>query len=110
MNTYLYRIWPGRRELLTEGPTSGEERAISAHYEYLCGLASRNVVLLAGRTNSNATGDFGIVIFQAADETEAREIMEGDPAVGEGVFVADIFPFDIALVCDDVSLLGRDRT
>jgi uncharacterized protein YciI len=56
------------------------------------------VVLLAGRTSTTNTGSFGIIVFSAADDTAARAIMENDPAVKEGVFKAELYPFRVALM------------
>jgi uncharacterized protein len=44
----------------------------------------------------------GIIIFEAADEAEARATMEADPAVAAGVFTAELHPFRASL------LRGRD--
>ncbi len=49
---------------------------------------------LAGRTQEEIP--FGIVIFEA--ETEARAIMEGDPAVQAGVMSATLHPYRVALI------------
>jgi uncharacterized protein YciI len=103
MRTFLYRIWPDRPELLSEGPTPDEERVIGEHYEYLRDLSDRGVVLLAGRTRSNTEEDFGIVILAVEDAGTARSVMADDPAVREGVFVGDIFPYDVAILCADIA-------
>ena len=42
-------------------------------------------------------GVIGIAVFRAADEAEALAIMQGDPAVRDGVMSAELFPFRIAL-------------
>ena len=108
MPTYLYRIWPDRPELLTAGPTPDEERVISAHYEYLRTLTERGVVLLAGRTRSGTTEDFGIVILVADSLADARRVMEADPAVMHGVFVGDLLAYDVALLSREIhTLIGH---
>jgi uncharacterized protein YciI len=99
---YLYRIWPDRPELLTNGPTPEEERVIDEHVEYLSRLADEGVVLLAGRTQSGTTDDFGLVILSAENIEAARRLMEGDPAVREGVFVGDLFDYRVALHSKDI--------
>jgi len=102
VGTYLYRIWPDRPELLVDGPTSDEERSIGEHYEYLKDLTARGIVLLAGRTRSETIDDFGIVVLVAESAAVARAIMLADPAVRDGVFVGDLFPYDLAMVSGDI--------
>lgn len=40
----------------------------------------------------------GIVILEVDSEEEARELMENDPAVKEGVMEATLFPYRVALI------------
>jgi uncharacterized protein YciI len=94
---YLYRIQPARESMLRDGPTAEEAEVVGHHFEYLQRLAARGVVLLAGRTLTEDADSFGIVILAAASEAEARDIMDGDPAVVRGVMQARLFPFRIAL-------------
>ena len=94
MSEWLYRIVPARAGM-PDAPTAEESEAVSAHFQYLVGLHEQGVVRLAGRTQDEAT--FGIVIFHAADEAAARALMEADPAVDRGVFIAELHPFATAL-------------
>ncbi len=94
---FLYTIQPTREELLTEGPTPKEERIIGLHYNYLKDLTDKNVLILAGRTQNVDPTSFGIVIYKAISEEKAREIMENDPAVKEGIFSAKLFPYKLSL-------------
>jgi uncharacterized protein YciI len=41
---------------------------------------------------------FGIVIIDVSSEEEAKNIMENDPAVKEGVMTAELFPYRVALI------------
>lgn len=101
MPQYLYRIRPTRLEMLTAGPTPEETAAVARHFAYLQDLTERGVVLLAGRTLTTDAESFGICVFRAEDETAARKVMEGDPAVAEGVMSARLFPYRVALKADD---------
>jgi uncharacterized protein YciI len=98
LSEYIYKIQPTRPDMLTEGPTQQEKQAAQAHFEYLCDLADRGVMILAGRTQNSDPTSFGIVIFRAASPEEAREVMERDPAVRAGVFRAELYPYSIAVV------------
>ena len=95
---YLYWIRPTRPGMLAEGPTAEEEKIVGEHFAYLQGLTERGVVILAGRTLNTDESSFGIVIFRAASERAAREVMENDPAVRQGVMEGELFPYRIALV------------
>jgi len=95
---WLYRVQPTRANMLTDGPTREEQEIVGAHFAYLKGLVGQGVVLLAGRTLNNDPSSFGIVIFLAENESQAREVMRSDPAVSRGVMKAELFPYRIALV------------
>jgi len=97
MPQYIYRLQPTRVEMLTNGPTEQEIRVVAEHFEYLRGLTELGTVLMAGRT-LNADGSvFGIVVFASDSESAARELMQNDPAVRDGLMAAELFPFRVAL-------------
>jgi uncharacterized protein YciI len=58
----------------------------------------QGIMLLAGRTENNDNTTFGLVIFKAESEKEAREIMHNDPAVKNRVMRAELYPYSIALL------------
>jgi uncharacterized protein YciI len=101
MDQFMYTLKVTRLEQLTEGPTAEEQAIVSRHFAYLQDLTERGVAILVGRTQTADTDTFGIMIFQAASETEAQEIMANDPAVKNGVMAARLFPFRIALMQGD---------
>ena len=43
---------------------------------------------------------FGLVIFKADSEAEARQIMENDPAVKHGVMRATLYPYRVVFLGD----------
>ena len=94
---FLYTIRSTRAELLTEDPTPEEQRIIGLHFNYLKELTDNNVVILAGRTQNVDPTSFETVIYRAISEEKAIEIMENDPAVKEGIFSAELFPFNVSL-------------
>jgi len=83
--------------MVTEGPTEREAASVAAHFTYLKELTRQGVMRLVGRTQNNDERTIGIAVFRAADEAEALAIMQGDPAVRDGVMSAELFPFRIAL-------------
>lgn len=94
---FLYRIQPVRVEMLSEGATAFEDKAVEEHFAYLEKLTEAGIVLLAGRTLNTDKSAFGIVILNADSESEARRIMENDPAVKQKVMRAELFPYRNAL-------------
>jgi uncharacterized protein YciI len=97
MQQFLYRIKPVRIAMLTEGPTDLEASIIGEHFAYLAKLVEDGVVLMVGRTLNTDERTFGIVVFVKSSESEARALMNGDPAVKQGVMEAELFPFTVAL-------------
>jgi uncharacterized protein len=95
---YVYKIQPTRPEMLTHGPTADEATLVAQHFAYLQGLAAQGVVVLAGRTLNTDERAFGIVIFRAASEEAARDVMNNDPAVKNGVMRAELYPYRIAVM------------
>lgn len=98
MPQYLYRIQPVRPAMLTDSPTPEEQSATSDHFNYLKDLMAKGVVILAGRTLNTDYSSFGIVIFNAESDEQAREIACNDPAVQRRVMRAEVYPYRIALV------------
>lgn len=98
MQHYLYKIQPVRLEMFSEGPTEAESRIVSDHFSYLKDLVERGAVILAGRTLNNDYSSFGIIIFKAESEDQARETVRNDPAVKNNVMRAELYPYRIALL------------
>jgi uncharacterized protein len=97
MKQFLYRIRPTRPEMLTEGLTEREARIIGEHFGHLQRLAAEGTVFMAGRTLNDDASTFGITVFQAETEERAAEIVRSDPAVGQGVMQAELFPYRVAV-------------
>jgi uncharacterized protein len=94
---FLYMVRATRPEMLLSGPTPEETEALGQHFSYLKDLAEEGTVLLFGRTQNNDESTFGLVIFEAGSEEEARNIMNRDPAVVRGVMRPQLFPYRIAM-------------
>jgi uncharacterized protein YciI len=96
MFQWLSMAKPTRLEMLIES-TPEEDEIIDQHFAYLQELTKEGVVILAGRTLNTDETSFGLTIFEAEDETAAREIMESDPAVKNGIMSATLYPYRVAL-------------
>jgi len=95
---WLYHLVPVRLGMVTEQATPEEIETVSRHFAYLNELTEQGVTILMGRTQNNDENTFGIVIFEAEDESAARQIMANDPAVRGGVMRATLYPYKIALM------------
>lgn len=108
--SFVYFIRPSRDGFF-EQPTPAEEAAVSAHARYIKQLLDEGTVVLAGPCFDPAfypTGSEhaiplemptpGIVVFEADSLEQAKEIMEGDPAVQAGVFKARLNSIRLAFV------------
>ena len=98
MAQWLYKIQAVRPEMLSDGATPEEENITSQHFDYLKQLTDQGVVILAGRTQTSDYGSFGIIVFNAEDEAEARQVVQNDPAVKQKQFRAELYPYRIALL------------
>ena len=97
---YVLKLIPA---LLDEKNWTGEEEAIvERHFTKLKDLLEEGKLILAGKTDGPDGKTFGIVIFEANSEDEARLIMESDPAVAEGIMQAELFPYRVALLRESV--------
>ncbi len=103
---FIYVVHPTRLGMLTEGPTAEESAAVAAHFDYLKRLTAEGTMVLVGRTQTNDETTFGIAVFRAGSDEEARAIMAADPAVACGVMRAELYPFHIALAARELSGKG----
>jgi uncharacterized protein YciI len=95
---YLYRLQLIPRLVDDSNWTDADNKIVEEHFERLKKMLAGGTLVLAGRTLNQDESAFGIVIFEAASEKEARRIMEGDPAVREGIMTAELFPYRVALI------------
>jgi len=93
--TYVYTLHAVRPEMLVSGFTEDELKIISQHSAYLERLAREGIVRFYGRTLTTSLDTFGIVMFKAASEAEARALMHNDPGVKGGVHTAKLYPFRV---------------
>jgi uncharacterized protein YciI len=92
---YMLRVAP---QLHDESKwTDKHKTAAVKHFERLKKAAADGKVVLAGRTTEAMDKTFGLVIFEADSEADARKFMEADPAVVAGVMTATLHPYSVAL-------------
>ena len=93
---FLYMVRPTRPGMVTEGPTPEEMAILGQHMSYLSDLTRQGQVLLFGRTQNNDENTFGLVVFTAPSEDDARRLMNEDPAVSAGLMEATLYPYQVA--------------
>jgi len=94
MADFIYLIHPLREGFFQE-PTDEENKYVDAHYQYLKSGVENGQVLLAGPCLDET---FGLVVFQASDETTANDFMMNDPSIKNNVMMAELHPFNISLL------------
>lgn len=77
--------------------TDADKAVTGRHFAHLTAATKAGQVILAGRTMEPGAKTFGVVIFEAADESAARSFMNSDPAIGEKIMTAELHPYAVAL-------------
>ncbi len=98
MQQFLYKIQVVRPEMLSEGPTETGTKIVAEHFSYLQDLMEKGIVILVGRTQNTDYSSFGIAIFNAESEEQARRVVQDDPVVKNRVMRAELFPYRFALL------------
>lgn len=94
---YVLKLTP--RLLNAKNWTEKDEQIVGRHFRRLQQMHKEGRVILTGRTlNESDPSQFGVVIFEAESEDEARKVMEADDAVKEQIMTAQLFPFSVALI------------
>jgi uncharacterized protein YciI len=96
---WIYFIHPPR-ENFAATMTDEEQEVWGVHFERFKRLLAEGVIVLVGPTLG--PHNTGIAIFEAADEEEARGLMNEDPVIAGGYAEGELRPFRISL------LRGRD--
>lgn len=91
MADFIYRILPPRADFVAT-ITPAEAELMGRHFVYLQGLHAAGRVRFVGRAEN---GDFGLVVFEAADLDAARSVAAADPAVAAGLMRVEVHAFRI---------------
>ena len=93
---YVLKLTP--RLLDEKNWTEQDRQIVGRHFRRLQQMRKDGRLILAGKTLDDADpGQFGVVVFEADTEEEARGVMEADDAVREKIMTARLFPFRVAL-------------
>jgi uncharacterized protein YciI len=89
-------IKPYRQDFVTN-PKEEEDKIMSDHFLYLQSLLTQDKLFLAGPTLI-PEDPFGIIILEAEDEEEAKNMLENDPSVKAKIQrVVDFRPIRLSL-------------
>jgi uncharacterized protein YciI len=94
MSDWLCIIRPPRPTFM-EDSTPEEDEVMRAHFAYLKGLLDDSRLILAG---PSLDPPFGVIVFEADDEEEARRLIESDPSIASGLQTPELHPFRASLV------------
>lgn len=97
MQEFLYKLQLVRGDMLRTGPTPAEQATVAEHFTYLQGLHAKGSIILVGRTLTTDENAMGLAVFRAESEGTARQIMDNDPAVKNGLMSATLYPFKVVL-------------
>jgi uncharacterized protein YciI len=92
---WIYFLHPSREDFAAT-MTEVELEVWSRHFAYLKELLAQGSLIMAGPTLGRV--NTGIAVFEAADEAEAEEIMNGDPTIAEGFAQGELRPFRVSLL------------
>ena len=93
MGEWLCIIRPPRPTFM-EDSTPEEDDLMGAHFEYPKGLLEAGVLILAG---PSLEPPFGVIVFEAESEEEARRLIDADPSVAAGLQTPELHPFRASL-------------
>lgn len=97
---YIYLLRLISRLLNEDDWTANEIAIVERHFAWLKQLEKAGKLILAGRTLNSDASRFGIVILNVDTDDQARQLMENDPAVKEGIMTAELYPYKIALLAE----------
>ncbi len=100
MGEWVYLIHPPRDDFAAT-MTDAESEAWGRHWERLKVLFDEGRIILIGPTLGSV--NTGICVFEAADEQDALDLMNGDPVIAEGFARGELRAMRVSL------LRGRDE-
>ena len=66
------------------------------HIQYISGLASERYLVGGGFSNAGV----GMIIFEAKDLSEAKEVMDCDPLVKRNLYRYELYEWDIVILSE----------
>jgi uncharacterized protein len=91
---FAYLVRPAFDQTFMAHADERVREIVDEHWAFLLDLQRSGRLVFAGRCYD---GPFGIVVFDAESEADARSVMERDPSVREGVQAAQLHSFKVGL-------------
>lgn len=98
---FIYKTILVDRLYKEENWTEQDEKITSDHFNYLLDLKSKNQLVLAGKTAGLDLSTYGIVVFKANNLEEAKDIMNNDPAIKNGIMKGTLHEYSLAIFNSD---------
>ncbi len=76
-----------------------EDEDFKKHLDYLRGVASERYFIGGGFEHEKG----GMIIFEAKDMDEAKEIAENDPIINRGLFTCKIYEWNLLLLSEEMN-------
>jgi len=94
---FIYTITPKPPELATKPGawTEAEKQTAQLHFAYLDQAAKDGVVILAGRAQDGIGP--AIVVFEAESDEAAKQFLERDPFMADGLMTGSLHPYRVAV-------------
>jgi uncharacterized protein len=83
MKSWFVRLIPPRSTFLQD-MTESEQKLMQEHFVYLKDLYAKGVLIFGGPV-LEPKGVYGVLVFEAATEEEARALASADPSVKSGM-------------------------
>lgn len=96
MNQYVYTVEAARLAMFQDRDAL-EKEILPRHGAYIHKLVDDKVAMLAGALSETDSQHFGIVFFQAENDSSARDILHNDPAVKNRVMRGCLYPHRMSL-------------
>ena len=101
MNLYIYKLALKEKYLEFSAWDAAVQQSFKNHATHLEKMVKSGQALMVGRTDTQLKDNYGIVVFTAKDEGEARRVMEADPIIVDGIMTAHVLPFKLLMVHDE---------
>ena len=96
-NKHYFCLLKPARAAMHETVTEAELEVFGRHCDYLKRLFAEKKVLQAGTSFEKGEEHFAIVILSAENKEKAVELINGDPAVAEGLLLPRVTEYEIFL-------------
>jgi len=94
--TYIYVLKLNKDYYDEDAWTDEVNQIVEAHFIRLKDDYEKGKVIHVGRTEDPKNEGFGIVIYHADNDQDAKDYMENDPAVLVGLMTASYQPYKVA--------------